>query len=627
MDAESILSNVKIDYIKHYIDSYLDKNGVYDKLNHKFNKDNLDLNNEDEVLQKLNEEGFIDNIMDSLNQNWSQEKKVESNLQGSRKGIFLKLKQGSNFNDFLKPEPDCKVVVDILFFGQRVSSKPVYAATDITFEQGFFLEFNKAKLDVRLDIDNLLRLSSPLHLVVYSYINDGKQEPQRTLLCTKTVEWRWVLCYGTWNVTAELYSSKANNAKALFGELSLSLNLLPFIDKKSLLPEKVVFDHLNIEKKYLTQKHQDFVKYANDWWEEYKTIRKSHNVRLIKLFLNTDDKENYTFKPAFTLLFPLISARSISTPYEAARFVSLIPYRRNENINNSKEEVFNSVHTMLTLKYGDIEDHCLLLCNLLLGFGLDAYIAIGVSINGPHSWVITRGMNSNEKSTGYSVVYWESLTGQKINLNDSKIFRFYKKIHCAISDKAFYANAQADDSVVNTSYVFEDESLWKTIHKDKIEGMVKYDYTPDLTTDFSSNEMFNKEAELETELKNKITSFRRSLDLNSNYDSTLAYMLSPALSNYELERVSGSTYGNEEFKQSIKNYIPEGYTFKAYPCHEIVVDPSLFFSSIIDNDIGKDILYSRGDNIKFAIRCKIVQYPQNILSVWCMVAVKYRAIK
>jgi len=58
------------------------------------------------------------------------------------------------------------------------------------------------------------------------------------------------------------------------------------------------------------------------------------------------------------------------------------------------------------------------LCNLLLGFGLDAYVAVGISINGPHVWVITRNKLENKK---YKVTYWESLTGQRINLGNKLI--------------------------------------------------------------------------------------------------------------------------------------------------------------------------------------------------------------
>jgi hypothetical protein len=42
-------------------------------------------------------------------------------------------------------------------------------------------------------------------------------------------------------------------------------------------------------------------------------------------------------------------------------------------------------------------------------------------------------------------------------------------------------------------------------------------------------------------------------------------MLLPALANYELERTTGSTFGQEEFQNSIKMYIPDNHTFKAFP--------------------------------------------------------------
>jgi len=42
----------------------------------------------------------------------------------------------------------------------------------------------------------------------------------------------------------------------------------------------------------LYKEAQDFIKYANEWWEDYKTIRNTHSTRLIKLFLPTEDREN-----------------------------------------------------------------------------------------------------------------------------------------------------------------------------------------------------------------------------------------------------------------------------------------------------------------------------------------------
>lgn len=115
--------------------------------------------------------------------------------------------------------------------------------------------------------------------------------------------------------------------------------------------------------------------------------------------------------------------------------------------------------------------------------------------------------------------------------------------------------------------------------------------------------------------------------MKTSWDSKLSHLIAPALVNYEFERVSNLTYGNEEFKQSVKNYVPEGFIFKGFPLHTTESDVDKIFGSIISSEVGKDILYSRGDQMTFAIRCKVVQYPQNVNSIWVMIASKYRPIK
>ena len=56
----------------------------------------------------------------------------------------------------------------------------------------------------------------------------------------------------------------------------------------------------------------------------------------------------------------------------------------------------------------DVEDHCCLLCSLLLGYGLEAYVCVGSKTQGlAHCWVVTVG------GEGGRVTFWESLTGQR----------------------------------------------------------------------------------------------------------------------------------------------------------------------------------------------------------------------
>ena len=49
----------------------------------------------------------------------------------------------------------------------------------------------------------------------------------------------------------------------------------------------------------------------------------------------------------------------------------------------------------------------MLLCSLLLGFGLDAYVCVGAKAKGAaHTWVVTLGVDG-------LVTFWESLTGHR----------------------------------------------------------------------------------------------------------------------------------------------------------------------------------------------------------------------
>lgn len=53
--------------------------------------------------------------------------------------------------------------------------------------------------------------------------------------------------------------------------------------------------------------------------------------------------------------------------------------------------------------------------------------------------------------------------------------------------------------------------------------------------------------------------------MNTTWDDELSYILTPALSAYELEHCTGISAGNEEFQQAIRRAIPDGHTFKGFP--------------------------------------------------------------
>lgn len=139
---------------------------------------------------------------------------------------------------------------------------------------------------------------------------------------------------------------------------------------------------------------------------------------------------------------------------QAARFTSLIPYEdlRNSSSNNA-EHPWADIGSFLNKKKGSAIEHSILLCSLLLGFKVDAYICLGSCSEGSHAWVITRskkkvqvGSNNNFREA-LDVKIWESLTGKTMGINDPRVGLLYRRVGCVFNDKRLYANLQKDDLV------------------------------------------------------------------------------------------------------------------------------------------------------------------------------------
>lgn len=88
-----------------------------------------------------------------------------------------------------------------------------------------------------------------------------------------------------------------------------------------------------------------------------------------------------------------------------------------------KVEIWHSIPSFMARGCGDSEDHAVLLCNLLLGFGLDAFVVVGINSEGSHAWVMTK----TQSDTGGKpkITFWESLTGMKIESDDPRAHRLF----------------------------------------------------------------------------------------------------------------------------------------------------------------------------------------------------------
>jgi centrosomal protein CEP76 len=330
---------------------------------------------------------------------------------------------------------------------------------------------------------------------------------------------------------------------------------------------------------------------------------------------------------------PLRTGRLLDSPRLASRFVSLIGYNKKDLsfcTNQNIEQLLN-MHTFLVKNCGNSDNHSILLCSLLLGYGLDAYVCLGTkSKNHPHSWVVTISFDFKE------IIFWESLTGNRYihsivdpyNLSFEKniiVNHPYKTIGCLFNHKSFYANIQLLSNVDTCSFDLKDSSKWKAISQDAINTVnIPTQYFPPLCENDINSEMVSND--LEIKIKALINDRRKEIGLNTFWDDNLSYILGSALYSYETERITGISMGNEEFDQAIKLIVPEGHFFKAFPIQTISLNAKKNLTLCLKSTTCEEIIFCKGDQVKLALTIRVFSYPESAIATWIMIACIYKAV-
>ena len=135
--------------------------------------------------------------------------------------------------------------------------------------------------------------------------------------------------------------------KGTVGIVSLELDFGPGFTKSELCSKMSIKNQQESEKKIESASGAKFLEYAKDWDTEYKNIRKSHKNRLVKIYVETDERDA-AYRPACSLVYPMIADRILDSPYHASRFVSLLPFQRLEGYDKERIEIWNSIQAFLT---------------------------------------------------------------------------------------------------------------------------------------------------------------------------------------------------------------------------------------------------------------------------------------
>lgn len=561
----------------------------------------------------------------------------KANIDPTRRQLYLHLLGGKAFLEHLQ-EPEAlpgqttsTFTIHIHFRGQRFTSRPVPCACEPDFREGFVLEMHRwsgGDAARMADAGTLLSLADPIHLVLIKTDPSG----ETSLMSSHYLEWRTVLSTtaGSQNIPVELLGV-GSESKVPVGILEIKLELLPKMDQ--LLTEEVVATQISLERNRIAERERLFLVYAKQWWREFLQIRSTHQNRLVKIFAQDENGVN---RPVCAFVKPMRGGRLLDSSRHAARFVSIMGYERVSAVGGGQpREMWSSIHAFLSKNKGDCEDHAVLLCNFLLGFGLNAFICVGTKGKGQaHSWVMTLGSDG-------LVTFWESLTCQRyihhqVNPNDPPSVEQprpqhpYRTVGCVFNHKAFFANCQPSDNVELCCFDLQDSSVWKAMSADALasvcgpSNITHWPNSPPLVPSHLDAALVSNELELQ--LRALTIDHRKDLGLTSVWDDELSYLLNPALAAYELERMTGLSSGNEEFQQAMRQAVPDGHTFKGFPIQFVHRNARRVFAMCLRSPVCEEIICCRGDHVRLAVRVRTFTYPESACAVWVMFACKYKSV-
>jgi len=463
------LPREKIQELKQIIHSHLSQMNVHSRIkecvDESFRGEDFESRGVDEagLLSALKERGIVDDVMNTLRfegldrepGRTTERRKAEAieeipsrvSVDPSKRYLYLQVLGGKAFLEHLQdPEPipgkvTSTFTLHIHFKGQRFKSRPVPCACEPDLTEGFLLELQKDGSKMA-DSATLLSLSDNIHLVLIKTDPSG----DTTLVGSHFLTWRDVLSVATGRMTCPVeINGVGTEAKVPMGILEIKFEIIPRLSQ--ILTKDVISAQVKLEHSRIAERERLFLVYAKQWWREFLQIRASHSNRLVKIFAQDECGTNH---PVCSFVCPLRAGRLLDSPRQAARFVSLLGYEHAPYVGGGKAEMWSSLFAFLCKGKGDCEDHAALLCSLLLGFGLNAYVCVGTKAKGAaHSWVMTISPEGE-------VIFWESLTAHRyahrpINPDDPPALKQsrpdhpYRTVGCVFNHKSFYANSQVQE--------------------------------------------------------------------------------------------------------------------------------------------------------------------------------------
>lgn len=599
----------------------------------------------DVIFEKLTERGLIGPVFESVDKLVKERQEAVAPPPPSvpsrrevqpEKGRLLELTllRGRGFLEHLQSEdllpgtPAPTFSIHACFQGQRMSSADLPCLCELEIQHCFRFSLSAPSQCDKRGPD-MLSVSEGVSLALVRRELDG----HRVLIGTGELEWRRVLTERGHALEGSLeVLGVGTEAVVPTGalEYSLRINLSPgdaaFLREHPIT--KQLFDtQLGLEQARRAEQLRLFLIYSKQWWLEYSQMRPSHRVRKVPLF---PPSEGGPTRLSCNYVTPLRTHRLVESPRAALRFCSLIARRPDPSYpgQTSPSELWLSRKAVLCSRGAGEADRSVLLCSLLLGFGLNAFVCAGTNRGGVCYWVAT--LDSSGPTLFWDTSSGQRHTHQRQTVSDAMEGRVHPKeypyltLGSVFNHKHFYANLQETDSVPLCSFDVDTPSLWKSLDPEAIRA-VSMPAWPLASVPLCPPTLSRIEASegVEKELKAQLVQFRLERDLATHWDDQLEYILAPALVSYEAERELGCVLANEEFQQAVRHHVKPGHTFKGYPVQFNSCDGGRLFRHSLKSELCQEIITCRGDSLQYSVRARVTCYPDEVYGVWVMWACHY----
>ena len=542
--------------------------------------------------------------------------------------------------------------------GEIVSSPIVSADSegDIVFDFSTEMEMLGENLSIG-GADQLIQQESPVLLYVTSKPSDNLvgASTSNALVAAAVIDFRFSLFFSTDPMSVELLQCDQDGVNLGVEAGVLYVRMAPLE-----LPEKIrteleetrarqVIEHgIQSYQEKLTGSNKLLYRHARAWWSRVRRLYPFLENRNIRI-LGEDECGSHRF--ACCMLNPLVPPRELVSPRFAARFVSLIPFRSDPGLRGGRADGWRSSFATLCRMQGSTEDHALLLCSLLLGWGLDTWVALGTATepssisddNSPkkefsYCWVVTLDHDSSRPHFP-AVTFWDVTTGSQVQdvtgvAGEEVTSHHFRELHALFNHKVFAVNVQhltavstegSRASEAMMSFDMTNERNFQILtfpEADAVRVMTHPGSGVTLRAGIISSDVNTQEIELENKIRAEFSRWRSEINLQTFYDDSIGAILQPALVSYEWNKAVQVSFGNTDFQAALKRRVGKGDIFKGCPVSFNHTNSDEIMKSLKRNPSIRDIAVATGGlKVSHGVRVKIFPYPEGAMAVWVMLTV------